>query len=420
MQVKLMSYLKSSPINVPYFIARRYLSAKKKKNVINLITRVSVVGIAIITAALIILLSAFNGIEMMIEQLYSEFDSDITIHVKEGKTFSENRIDSKSISMLPEVIGVSRAIEETVILKHEQKWVNAELIGVDSSFLKMSHMDSHMVDGVAILNDREENFALIGASLLDKLDGFIPEAYGHESLVCYVPKRRIKIRPGKSPFKSQIVNLSGRINFNKEVNASSFIVPLNLAKDLLGYKNQISALYIDCKNETSKEELKGKIQGLVGRQFDVKTSYEKNELVYKTSKSEKLIVLIILLFIFILAAFNLVASLTVLFVEKLENIKTMLSFGASKKFLFRIFFYEGLLIAGKGILFGVLLGYFVCFLQIQFDFITMPNSGGEPFPIRISLKDGSVIILLVSLLSVILSYLPVKYLIKKNVGDVIN
>lgn len=120
-----MSYLKSSPINVPYFIARRYLSAKKKKNVINLITRVSVVGIAIITAALIILLSAFNGIEMMIEQLYSEFDSDITIHVKEGKTFSENRIDSKSISMLPEVIGVSRAIEETVILKHEQKWVNA-------------------------------------------------------------------------------------------------------------------------------------------------------------------------------------------------------------------------------------------------------------------------------------------------------
>ena len=152
----------------------------------------------------------------------------------------------------------------------------------------------------------------------------------------------------------------------------------------------------------------------------MKTSYEKNELVYKTSKSEKLIVLIILLFIFILAAFNLVASLTVLFVEKLENIKTMLSFGASKKFLFRIFFYEGLLIAGKGILFGVLLGYFVCFLQIQFDFITMPNSGGEPFPIRISLKDGSVIILLVSLLSVILSYLPVKYLIKKNVGDVIN
>jgi len=357
---------------------------------------------------------------MMIEKLYSEFDSDITIHVKEGKTFNEKRIDSKTISSLSGVINISRAIEETVILKHEQKWVNAELIGVDSSYLRMSKMNAHIVDGRALLNDGEDYFALIGASLLDKLDGFIPEAYGHETLICYVPRSKIKIRPGKSPFKSRIINLSGRINYNKEVNASSFIVPLKLAKELLGYKNQISALYVDCSDDVSKEKVKNQIQEIVGSDFQVKTSYEKNELVYKTSKSEKLIVLIILLFIFILAAFNLVASLTVLFVEKLENIKTMLSFGASKKFLFKIFFYEGLLIAGKGILFGVLLGYFVCFLQIQFELITMPNSGGEPFPIRISLKDGALIIFLVSLLSVILSYLPVKYLIKKNVGNSIS
>lgn len=414
-----MSYLKSNPINVPYFIARRYLSSKRKKNVINLITRVSVVGIAIITAALIILLSAFNGIEMMIEQLYSEFDSDVTIHVKSGKTFNENRIDSKTISLLPGVVNVSRAIEETVILKHEQKWVNAELIGVDSTYLSMSNMSNHMVDGEALLRNEEGNYGIIGASLLDKLDGFIPEAYGRESLTCYVPKSKIRIRPGKSPFKSRIINLSGRINYNKEVNASSFIVPLSLSRELLGYKTQISALYIDCDNGVSKESVKSEVQKIVGDEFKVKTSYEKNELVYQTSKSEKLIVLIILLFIFILAAFNLVASLTVLFVEKLENIKTMLSFGASKQFLFRVFFYEGLLIAAKGIFFGVLLGYFVCFLQIQFELVTMPNSGGEPFPIRISLKDGALIIFLVSVLSIILSYLPVKYLIKKNVTSLI-
>lgn len=356
---------------------------------------------------------------MMIEKLYSEFDSDITIHVKEGKTFNENRIDSKTIYALPDVVGVSRAIEETVILKHEQKWVNAELYGVDTSYLKMSNMNTHMVDGEPILVDGENNFALIGASLLDKLDGFIPEAYGNETLICYVPKSKIKIRPGKSPFKSRIITLSGRINYNKEVNASSFIVPLSLSRELLGYKNQISALYVDCDNEASKEDVKLQIQEIVGDDFKVKTSYEKNELVYQTSKSEKIIVLIILLFIFILAAFNLVASLTVLFVEKLENIKTMLSFGASKKFLFKIFFYEGLLIAGKGILFGVLLGYLICFLQIQFELVTMPNSGGEPFPIGISLKDGALIIFLVSLLSIILSYLPVKYLIKKNVGNLL-
>lgn len=354
---------------------------------------------------------------MMIEQLYSEFDSDVTVHVKEGKTFNEDRVDLKSILALPGVVNISRAIEETVILKHEQKWVNAELKGVDSSFLIMSNMTSHIIDGESLLNDGENDFGIIGASLLDKLDGFIPDEYGNESLICFVPKSKIRIRPGKSPFKSKIIKLSGRINYNKEVNASSFIVPLKLSRELLGYKNQISSLYIDCAEEFSKEEVKADIQSIVGDDYKVKTSYEKNELVYQTSKSEKLIVLIILLFIFILAAFNLVASLTVLFVEKLDNIKTMLSFGASKTFLFRIFFYEGLLIAGKGILLGAILGYFICFLQIQFELITMPNSGGEPFPIRISLKDGALIIFLVSILSLILSYLPVKYLIKKNVSE---
>ncbi|MBL1281371.1 MAG: ABC transporter permease [Fluviicola sp.] len=372
------------------------------------------VGIAAITASMIILLSAFNGIEAMIEQLYSEFDADITIHVKKGKSFTENRIDFVAISSLEEVKNTSRAIEEVVILKHEKKWVNANLIGVDSSFLEMTNMQKHRIDGEMILQREGDQFGIIGATLLDKLDGYIPESYGYESLVCYVPKRKIKIRPGKSPFRSKLVKVAGRMNFNKEVNASSFIVSLSLAKELLNYKKQISAVYVDCDKTTDKEELKAKIQKIVGNDFKVKTSYEKNELVYQTSKSEKVIVMIILVFIFILAAFNLVASLTMLFVEKLDNVKTMQSFGASTQFVFKIFFLEGLLIAGKGILIGVALGYLVCILQIEFDLITMPNSGGEPFPMKISWKDGALIVFLVSVLSVILSYLPVKYLIGRN------
>jgi len=376
-----------------------------------------VVGIAAITAAMIILLSAFNGIEMMIEQLYSEFDTDLTIRVEKGKTFTENRVDFNALESLPEIASLSKAIEEVVILKHEKKWVNAQLIGVDSSYLAMTKMNRHMVDGEAFLENEGQQYGIIGATLLDKLDGFIPESYGFESLVCYVPKRKIKIRPGRSPFKSAIVKVAGRMNFNKEVNASSFIVPLELAKNLVGYDNQISAIYLSCSKGADKESIKQKVQQLVGADFKVKTSYEKNELVYQTSKSEKVIVMIILLFIFILAAFNLVASLTMLFVEKLDNIKTMMSYGAGKNFLFRIFFYEGLLIAAKGIFIGVIIGYLICFLQIQFDLITMPNSGGEPFPMRISFADGGLIIFLVAVLSVILSYLPVKYLVSKNLGE---
>ncbi len=380
-----------------------------------MITRISVIGIAVITAALIILLSAFNGIEMMIERLYSEYDSDLTVRLTEGKTFNEERIQFDKLEAIPGVIDYSRVVEEVVILKHEKKWVNANMIGVESSFLKMSNMKNHMVEGQPLLEADGETFGIIGASLLDKLEGYIPQNTGHESIICYVPKRNMRIRLGKNPFKTEVVKLSGRINYNREVNSQSFIVPLQISQDLMGYEGQLSALYVDCKNDEDRDRVKLALQELLGDDFTVKTNYEKNELIYKTSKSEKIIVLIILLFIFVLAAFNLVASLTMLFVEKLENLKTMVSFGANRSLVFRIFFFEGLLISGKGILFGAIIGYAICFVQMYFGVITMPNSGGESFPMNVSLTDGVLILSLVSALSMLFSFLPVKYLIRKNI-----
>lgn len=383
---------------------------------INLITRISVIGIATITAALIILLSAFNGIEMMIDQLYSEFDADITIRAEQGKTFNEERIDLAKLAKLEGVQRYSRAVEEVVILKHEKKWVNANLIGVDPAFVEMADMPHHMVDGVPALRENGDDFAIVGASLLDKLGGFIPKSVGHESLVCYVPKRKLKIGLGKNPFKTKIIKLSGRINYNREVNAQSFIIPLELSRELMEYTGQISAVYVQCADDADRNEVKRSIQEQLGDDFVVKTNYEKNELIYKTSKSEKLIVLIILLFIFILAAFNLIASLTMLFVEKLDNVWTLVSLGARRSHIFRIFFFEGLLISGKGIFFGALLGYAICFAQIKFSLVVMPNSAGEAFPMNVTLTDGLLILGSVSILSILFSYFPVKYLIRKNIS----
>lgn len=381
---------------------------------INLITRISVIGIASITAALIILLSAFNGIEGMIEKLYSEFDTDITIRPQYGKTFNEDRIDVENLANIKGVANYSRVLEEIVILKNEQKWVNAKLFGVDTSYLRIAKMDSHIINGKSYLYNNGKEYGLIGATLLDKLDGFIPEEFGYESIICYVPKKNIKVRPGSNPFRSRVIKLAGRFNYNREVNAEAFVIPLNLAQELLKSKGQISAIYIEAKDGVDNEMLKARIKEVVGESFIVKTNFEKNELIYKTSKSEKIIVLIILLFIFILAAFNLVATLTMLFLEKLPNISTLMSFGATKKMVFKIFFIEGILISFKGIVIGAILGYIVCYLQIKFAFISMPNSGGEAFPIQISISDGVLIIFLVSALSVLFSYLPVKYLAKKN------
>ncbi|MDP4684052.1 MAG: ABC transporter permease [Crocinitomicaceae bacterium] len=374
-------------------------------------------GIAIITASLVILLSAFNGIEQMIEKLYSEYDTDITIVSNQGKTFDEDEIDLKKISSVEGVVNCSKAIDEIVVLKHEKKWVNAQMTGIDSSFLDMTNMSKHMVDGETFIKKNGDDFGIIGASLLDKLGGFIPDRVGYESIQVFAPKRDAKVRLGSNPFKSQFIQVAGRMNFNREVNAERIVVSIDLAKDLLNYGKDISAVYVDVKSDYQNEDVKKNIQQLLGKAFVVKTNYEKNELIYKTSKSEKIIVIVILVFIFILAAFNLIASLTMLFVEKKDNLKTLTSMGADHKTLFNIFFYEGLLISGKGILFGLILGYAVCFFQVYTGVLSMPNSGGEAFPIAMSYKDGLLILALVCGLSLLFSYLPVKMMMKKHIEE---
>lgn len=391
------------------------MSSKRKKNVINIITRISVVGITIITASLVILLSAFNGIEKMIEKLYSDFDAPVTIRSSQTKTFFESEIDFKKLQSVPGVKHYTKATEETVVIKHEDKWANASLIGVDSTFLSISKMSSHMVDGFPALYENNEPVGIIGASLLDKLGGYIPQAFGRESVVIYGPKRDMKMSVGKNPFHTRIVPVVGRMNFNREVNAETMLVPIDLARELLGYSgNELNAVYLDVTDVKQKHAVKNAVQQQLGDQFTVKTNDEKNELIFQTSKTERLIVIVILVFIFILASFNLVASLTMLFVEKKDDIHILKSMGGDGKFIFRIFFYEGLLIAAKGILFGLVLGYGICLLQLQFGLLEMPNSYGEVFPIALTVADGFLILFLVSALSFLASYFPVKMLLKRN------
>lgn len=378
---------------------------------------ISVIGISVITAALIILLSAFNGIEKMIEQLYSDFDADITILASEGKTFDASSLDTLSILKVRGVERLSQAIDEIVVIKHEQKWVNARMIGVQTSFLEMSAMKDHMVDGEPFIQKGEGQFGIIGATLLDKLGGFIPERVGYEVVQIYGPKRDAKMRLGNNPFTIRMVNLSGRMNFNREVNAEKIVVPIDLAAEILNYGSDISAVYVQVQEGMKTQVVKKDLEQLLGKDFKVQTNYEKNELIYKTSKTEKMIVVIILVFIFILAAFNLIASLTMLFVEKKDNLKTLAAMGATDSALFRIFFLEGLLISGRGILIGFVLGYLVCFLQLSQGWLVMPNSNGEAFPIALNWGDGILILLLVSILSLMFSYFPVRLLMKRYKDD---
>ena len=349
----------------------------------------------------------------MIEQLYSDFDPDITVRSAYGKTFDASVLKLEDLKQVEGVAKVSRAAEEIIVIKHEKKWVNATMVGVDDEFLEISGMSKHMVDGKPVIKNKNGDFAIIGATLLDKLGGFVPEIAGYETVQIYAPKREARVSLGSNPFRIRMVNISGRMNFNREVNAERIVVPLELSRELLNYGNDLSCVYVDVQSEYDNDEVKEGIQERLGKDFKVVTNYEKNELIYKTSRSEKIIVIVILVFIFILAAFNLVASLTMLFVEKKDNLVTLSALGATEKDVFRIFFFEGLLISGKGVLWGLLLGYGISLIQIYGGILTMPNSGGEAFPVSLSFSDGLLILFLVATLSFVFSYFPVKVLISR-------
>jgi lipoprotein-releasing system permease protein len=398
-------------INTPLYIAKRYLWSRGKRNIVTLISRISLFGVMIITAALVVLLSAFNGIEKMIEQLYSEFDPPITIQHTQRKTFFENEIDFRKIKSIPGIKSVSRQIEEIIVLRNEQKWINAKLYGVEESFLSDCHIQKHLLGGIGQYTYSDGRFAFVGAELMQNLKVSIGPDHSDEILI-YAPKRNVKIRLGKAPFHSARVSVDGAVNFNQEVNASALMWDFQSASELLGYDQEISKLYISLEPGYDAQEVKEQIQNTIqNTSFQVRTNLEKNELIFRTSKSERLVVFIILLFVFVLAAFNLIASLTMLYVEKKESVQLLSAIGMSKNDVFKVFFYEGLLISGWGIFLGLILGYAVCILQLTSEFLIIPGAN-IPFPIVFTLSDFVLILGSVSILSFVFSYFPVRLIVK--------
>jgi lipoprotein-releasing system permease protein len=377
------------------------------------ITRVSITGISIITAALVILIAAFNGIESMVERLYSDFDAPITIRSSIGKTFLEEDLPVKKIKLFHGVKSVSRAVEETVILNSRQKFQNGTLLGVDAEYLKTCKLGSkeHLVDGYDYLSENGQETAVVGATLLDNLEESISGLEGKAFIKLYTPLRDASISRRKSPFQISPLVVVGRMNYNAEVNRSVVLTSLDFAREQLNYNSDVTAYYLDLNRGTDPVAVRDNIQQSIGKNYVVKTAAQKNELIYKTSRTEKKIVILILGFIFVLAGFNLIASLNMLYIEKKENIETMFRFGASKRLLFDVFFKEGLIIAGIGIVIGLSLGIVICLLQMQFGLFKMPNATQMPFPIKFRISDVFLILVLVSILSTLCSFFPVYYLI---------
>jgi lipoprotein-releasing system permease protein len=354
-----------------FFIATRLLISRQKKTAVSVISWIAVLGMLVSAAAMVILLSAFNGIEGMIEGLYTEFDQEIIVRPRESKKIHPDSL-KQLVSFSEQLQGVERTslfIQERIILRKKKKWANAELWAVEPSFNQMAKLYTreHLINGRAAEN---ENQSLIGVGLANKL-GLRSMDLTPETAVLYIPRQDRKIRIGKSPFFQQNIAVVGAMDYNKEVNDQILLVSLNFAK---GYFNdEVSGLLIQTEIN-QRSAVNTLLNNKFGKQFTIKTNLEKNELIFKTSKSEKLIVVVILVFVFILSLFNLSASLTMTFLEKKSQLNTMYSLGLSSVDVKRVFIVLGLIIVGFGVFMGLGLGSLLVFLHEQLHLITIPGT----------------------------------------------
>jgi lipoprotein-releasing system permease protein len=393
-----------------FFIATRLLISRQKKTAVSVISWIAVLGMLVSAAAMVILLSAFNGIEGMIEGLYTEFDQEIIVRPRESKKINPDSL-KQLVSFSEQLHGVERTslfIQERIILRKKKKWANAELWAVEPSFNQMAKLYTreHLINGKAVEN---ENQSLIGVGLANKL-GLRSMDLTPESAVLYIPRQDRKIRIGKSPFFQQNIAVVGAMDYNKEVNDQILLVSLSFAK---GYFNdEVSGLLIQTQIN-HRSAVNTILNNKFGKQFTIKTNLEKNELIFKTSKSEKLIVVVILVFVFILSLFNLSASLTMTFLEKKSQLNTMYSLGLSSVDVKRVFIVLGLIIVGFGVFMGLGLGSLLVFLHEQLHLITIPGTLNA-FPSKFDvLQVLSLLFLLISL-GFVATFITTSFLMKSR------
>lgn len=373
------------------------------------------------TAAMVIILSGFNGIEGLVVKMFGSFDSDIEIKAKNAKTFDKNFIPP-TIYEIDGLVNYTEVIEEIAIVKNQDNFIIGTIKGVAPTFLEMCEMNNHLLDGNARINDDFGPVALIGGGALENLDGYIFQIEGqYEYFTVYSPNRDKKISSNKlkniDAFTTSQIPIGGVFSFNNDVDQNFLIVPIDYAAEIFNYNNEITQLELDFEDGLDLNEVKSNLEKLVGPSFEVKTNFEQNQLIYETSQSEKWITTLLLGFIFFLATFNMIASITMLVIEKKNNMKTLDALGAKQSQLHKIFFFEGLLINGFGLIFGLIIGYGICFLQQHVGLIRMENSMVEYFPIIFKWIDFVLILGITLFFGILAAYLPSRFLINRILNE---
>ncbi|MFA5417366.1 MAG: FtsX-like permease family protein [Bacteroidales bacterium] len=403
-------------MRLPLFFAKRYLLSKKSHNLINVISMISVGGLAIGTMALIVVLSVFNGFEEVIKSLYNTFNPDIQVTAVTGKTFHYTAFPSDKIAQLEEVANLIEVVEEDALLRYNEQQYIARFKGVPKTFQQFSSVDSMMIDGTFILQEGETNFAIPGAGVAWHLD-INPNNPLH-LLTIYVPKRgNASSFQFNTAFNSGSLHPAGIFSIQQEFDERYVFVPLRFARKLMDYTDEVTSVEIMLKPVSDPEKAQAHISKILGDGFVVKSRLEQNESLFKILKSEKTIIYLILVFILLLSSFNMIGSLSILMIEKNKDMAVLNSLGATRRMISRIFLTEGVLITAAGSMAGLLLGYAILLLQQQFGLLSLGNGEGafiiDAYPVKMNLTDFFLVFLTVQCIGLFATWYPVKLLTPK-------
>ena len=393
------------------FIAKRYLFAKKSHNVINIISAISAIGMAIGTAALIIILSVYNGFDSLIKTMMSNVEPDLLITPSTGKVFVPDDSTYDWIYDQPCVKNMCCVLEEQVFISYDGKQSLAKAKGVDWIYEEESPLRNHIRDGEFRLHRGDIPEAVIGAGLAYEM-GISPRFLA--GIDIYYPTRTGKISLTNPAASLEFIRVfpSGIFSVSNDVDAELMIVPIEQMRELLEYDNEVSAVELRLVEGSSKEELKAlqkEIAERLGPAFKVKDRFQQNESLYKMMKYEKAAIFMILIFVVIIIAFNIFGSLTMLIIEKQDDIQTLRSLGAQDSLIRRIFVLEGWLISLVGLAGGLIIGVGFSALQQAFGIIKMPGHFVvQAYPIILSWSDILLTAAGVSAIGYIIALIPAR------------
>lgn len=398
-------------MHLPLFIARRYLFAKKSHNVINIISAISAVGMAIGTAALIIILSIYNGFDELVKSTLSNVEPDILITPAKGKVFVPEGEAFDRIKDNPLVGEYNLILQENVFVDYDGHQGIAKAKGVDRAFEEDSPLAGHITNGEFSLHKGQLPQMVVGAGLAYKM-GMNPAFLASAELYFPIRDRNFSLANPAASIETVRMRPSGIFSVNQQIDDDLMIVPIEEMRKLLGYEEEVSGVEIRLAEGSTAKDIRSAIKHIqkeLGPEFKVLDRFRQNPSLYKMMRYEKAAIFLILIFVIIIIALNIFGSITMLIIEKKDDIETYRSLGATDQMLRRTFTLEGWLISLLGLAAGLVVGIGFSLAQQHFGFIKMPGSFlVNAYPVILQWQDVLATIIGVALIGYIIALLPVR------------